>query len=106
MLIGMNLTAGPVRRIKAPALERNQNRLFFALENLDRYSAGCSMNPAAGGIPAPNQSSTRDVAQIDERFTFEETFPDKTHSIFDHRLIFRVPRPCSVRQKAPVVGVL
>src|SRR5438093_137194 len=81
MLIGMNLTVGPVRRIKAPALERNQNRFFFALENLDRYSAGGSMDAAAGGIPAPDQSSTRDVAQIDKRFTFEETLPDKTHGI-------------------------
>jgi hypothetical protein len=49
---------------------------------------------AAGGIPAPDQSPARDVAQIDERLTFEETLLDKTHGIFDDRLIFQVPRPC------------
>src|SRR5881296_1604577 len=51
MPVGMNLAVGPVRRVKAPALERNQNRLLFGLEDLDRYSTCCSMNAAPGRIP-------------------------------------------------------
>src|SRR5688500_569526 len=103
MLIGMNLAVGPVGRIKARGLERSQDRLLFALEDLERYSAGRPMNAAACRIPAPDHRSTRDVAQVDERLALEETFADKTHSIFDDGLISGMPRPGRVRQKAAVI---
>src|SRR5881628_3619026 len=72
MPVGMNLAVGPVRRVKAPALERNQNRLLFGLEDLDRYSTCCSMNAAPGRIPTPDESAALNVAEIDERFTLKK----------------------------------
>src|SRR5207249_848510 len=106
MPVGMNLAVGPVRRVKAPALERNQNRLLFGLEDLDRYSTCRSMNAAPGRIPTPDESAALNVAEIDERFTLEEALPHKTNGVFHDGLIFRVPRSCRVGQKATVVGVL
>ena len=53
------------------------------------------LRESIGEALRPGQSSTRDVAQIDERLTFEETLPDKTHGIFDHRPLHRELRRVS-----------
>jgi len=95
-----------VGRIKASALERNQNQLLFGLEDFHRHTARCSMNPTSGDVPAPDQRAACHVAQIDECLALEEAFPDKTHGIFDHRFILGMPRPGRVGKKTSVVGVL
>src|SRR5262245_5970300 len=100
----MNLTIAPVRRIKACSLERNQNGPFFALEDIQRYSARRSMDATASSISTPDQSSTRHVVEVDKRFTLEEALADKTHGIFDQWFVFRMPRPRWVRQETAVIG--
>src|SRR5437764_9678286 len=106
MMIGMNLAVDPVGWIETSSFERNQNRFLFAVENLDRYPAGRSMAAPARRIPAPDQSAARDIVQIDEGLTLEEALAHEAYGIFDDRLIFGMPRPCRVGQKASVVGVL
>jgi hypothetical protein len=56
MPVGMNLAVGPVGRIKAAVLKRNQSRCFFSFEDLDRYSTCCSMDTVAGVIATPDES--------------------------------------------------
>src|SRR5215470_12445966 len=81
MLVGMNLARRPVRRIKAPALKWNQNRLLFGLEDLDRHSTRRSMDAASGGIPTPDESAALNVAQVDEGFALEEALAHKTNGV-------------------------
>src|SRR5207247_6587698 len=85
--------------------ERNQNRLLFAVENIDRYPASRSMDTAARCIPTPDQSAASDILQIDEGLTLEEALAHEAYGIFDDGLIFGMPWPCRVGQKAAVVGI-
>ncbi len=105
-MVRVNLAVGPAGWIKVSTLKRNENGLLFGLKDLDRHPARGSMNTPSCGVPAPDQSAPRRVVQIDEGLPLEEALPHETYGVFDHRLVFRMPRPGRVRKKAPVVGVL
>src|SRR5215831_2233875 len=87
MSVGMNLAVGPVWRIKASALERNQSGFFFSFEDLDRYPTCCSMDTVPGDIATPDQSAALNVTEIDKGFTLEEALPHKTDCVFDDGLV-------------------
>src|SRR5262249_46309500 len=78
MVIRMNLAIGPARRIEAFRFERNQDRFFFGLKDVDRYPARRTMDTTASDLPAPDQSSALNVAQVDECFSLKEALAHKT----------------------------
>ena len=87
----MDFALRPGRGIEAFALQRNQLRLLFRLENLPGHSPRGAVDAAAGHFTAPDQSPMGCVIEIDEGLAFEETLADITHTIFDNRFVEKRP---------------
>ena len=106
VMIRMYFALRPDRGIEAFALQRNQLRLLFRLENLPGHSPSGAVDAAAGHFTAPDQSPMGYVIEIDKGLAFEETLADITHTIFDYRFVLGMPWPSGIGQKATVGGVL
>src|SRR6516162_2888104 len=106
MMIRMHFALRPNRRIEAFALQRNELRTLFRLEDFQGHAPGGSVDATASDFATPQQSPPRYVLEIDKGLPFKEALPGIGHTIFHHRLVLGMARPGRIGQKTPVVGVL
>jgi hypothetical protein len=105
-MIRMNFTLRPMRRVESWRSPWNQRRLFFLLEDIDRYSSRGSMDASSGNIAAPALCTAPDIVNIDERLPFPEALSRISHSVLDNRFIFGVMRSRCIQQEPTIVRVL